>query len=426
MLSKEQNDLLTQTGPGTPGGDLFRRYWQPVALAEELPPGAAPLPVRILSEDLVLFRGEDGLIGLMRRRCPHRGADLSYGRIEGGAIRCLYHGWLIGRNGRCLEQPGEPSASTYKDRIRHPAYPCAEAGGLIWTYMGPGEAPPLQRFPFLSAPDERVWTTKLIQDCNYLQANEGNVDPQHLSFLHRVSAPGPKQDEYNIIGDDLAPALEVEETDFGIRIYAVRKTNAGRYVRVSNFVVPNASAFDGGPIQNPARVPQQENAYYWMHWHVPIDDVSHWKYAVAYSHDMAIDKDFVDQMIRGDQSEDYNGRRRKENRYLQDRTEMATRTFLGMGYNFYDHDRYAVESQGAISDRTTENLGASDRAIIAMRKQLLRAIDDLQAGRAPVMTPGHSGQDNPVADLVVTSQVVAADADLHSLWRKPSRKVPAS
>lgn len=425
MLSKEQNDLLTQTGPGTPGGDLFRRYWQPVALAEELPPGAAPLPVRILSEDLVLFRGEDGLIGLMRRRCPHRGADLSYGRIEGGAIRCLYHGWLIGRNGRCLEQPGEPSASTYKDRIRHPAYPCAEAGGLIWTYMGPGEAPPLPRFPFLSAPGERVWTTKLIQECNYLQANEGNVDPQHLSFLHRVSAPGPKQDEYSIIGDDLAPALEVEETDFGIRIYAVRKTSAGRYVRVSNFVVPNASAFDGGPIQNPARVPQQENAYYWMHWHVPIDDVSHWKYAVAYSHAMPIDKDFVDQMIRSDQSEEYNGRRRKENRYLQDRTEMATRTFLGMGYNFYDHDRYAVESQGAISDRTTENLGASDRAIIAMRKQLLRAIDDLQAGRAPVMTRGHSSQDNPVADLVVTSQVVPADADLHSLLQKPPVKAAA-
>ncbi len=218
--------------------------------------------------------------------------------------------------------------------------------------MGPGEAPPLPQFPFLTAPGERVWTTKLIQDCNYLQANEGNVDPQHLSFLHRLSALGAKQNEYEIIGDDVAPVLEIEETDFGIRIYAVRKTGTDRYVRMSNFVMPNASAFDGGPIQDPAKIPQQENAYYWLHWHVPIDDVSHWKYIVAYSHDMPIDKDFVHRMIRGDQTEDYNSRRRSENRYLQDRQEMATKTFLGMGYNFQDHDRYAVESQGAISDRT--------------------------------------------------------------------------
>ena len=141
MLTQEQNDLLTQTGPSTPGGDLLRRYWQPAALAEELPPGGAPLPVRILGEDLVLFRDDAGRPGLLGLHCSHRAADLSYGRVENGGLRCLYHGWLYDVRGRCLEQPGEPAGSTFKDRISHPAYPCQEAGGIVFTYMGPGEPP---------------------------------------------------------------------------------------------------------------------------------------------------------------------------------------------------------------------------------------------------------------------------------------------
>src|SRR5919202_504158 len=124
MLSKEENDLLTQTGPGTPGGNLLRRYWQPVALAEELPIDGPPLPVRILGEDLVLFRDQEHRIGLLGVHCAHRGADLSYGRLEDGGLRCLYHGWLYDVQGRCLEQPGEPAGSTFCQRVRQPAYPC--------------------------------------------------------------------------------------------------------------------------------------------------------------------------------------------------------------------------------------------------------------------------------------------------------------
>src|SRR6266508_4479604 len=138
VLNKEENELLTQTGPGTPGGDLMRRYWQPVALEEELPPGSPPIPVRLLSEDLVLFRDEDGKPGLLGIHCSHRGADLSYGRLEDGGLRCIYHGWLYDVAGRCLEQPGEPAGSTFQER-------------------------------------------------NYLQGNEGNIDPAHQSFLHRLS-----------------------------------------------------------------------------------------------------------------------------------------------------------------------------------------------------------------------------------------------
>jgi phenylpropionate dioxygenase-like ring-hydroxylating dioxygenase large terminal subunit len=422
MLTKEQNELLTRTGPGTPGGRLFRRYWQPVALAEELPPGAEPQPVRLLGEDLVLFRDAKENIGLMALRCPHRGADLSYARVEGEGLRCLYHGWLIARNGRCLDQPGEPAASDYKDKIRHPAYPCREAGGLILTYMGPGEPPPLPDFAFLSAPASHVWTSKLLHECNYLQGNEGNVDPQHLSFLHRMASPNKARDERQkqvdaLMGANLAPVIHVEETAYGLRLSSTRALpDDKKYVRVTNFIMPNNSAFDGGPLQDPAKSPPKPNVGYWMHWHVPIDDTHHWKYAVAYCYDSPIDKEYQHRSVRSEVTEDFDSRRRRSNRYLQDRREMENTTFLGMGFNFYDHDRFAVESQGAISDRTRENLGVSDRAIMAMRRQMLRAIEDMERGEDPLLA-GRNTTPAAVADLVVVSQTVPASVDSAVVWR---------
>ena len=139
MLTKEENELLTRTGPGTLAGELLRRYWQPVALSEELPQNGSPLAVRILGEDLVLFRDPKGQLGLIGRACSHRGTDLSYGRIEEGGLRCLYHGWLYDTGGRCVEQPGEPAGRRYADKIRHASYPCREVGNIIFTYLGPGE-----------------------------------------------------------------------------------------------------------------------------------------------------------------------------------------------------------------------------------------------------------------------------------------------
>jgi phenylpropionate dioxygenase-like ring-hydroxylating dioxygenase large terminal subunit len=185
-MLREENELLTRTGPGTPAGELLRRYWQPVALSEELPIGSAPLPVRLLSEDLVLFRDEDGKSGLLGIHCSHRGADLSYGRLEDGGLRCIYHGWLYDRTGRCLEQPGEPAGSTFYKRIRQTAYPCVECGGMILAYLGPGEPPPVPPYEFLAAPDDRRANTKIFHECNYLQAFEGTFDPQHLLFLHKT------------------------------------------------------------------------------------------------------------------------------------------------------------------------------------------------------------------------------------------------
>jgi phthalate 4,5-dioxygenase len=424
MLTREQNDALTRTGPGTPGGALMRCYWQPVALAEEMPPGAAPKALRILGEELVLYRTGAGALGLMQRRCPHRGADLSYGRIEQAGLRCIYHGWLLDPEGRCRDMPTDPPASRAKERVRHVAYPCREAAGMILAYLGPGTAPPLPKLPIFAAPGERVWSYKLYQECNYLQGSEGNVDPQHLSFLHRLAAPGIAPDQRSeevdaLIAADVTPRIEVEETPYGLRLYAVRQVSrTEKYVRVTNFIMPNNAAFDGGPVHDPARVKMVANAGYQMHWHVPIDDTHHWKFCIVHCHDGAVDAAFQDRTIgRNAVDEPFNTPRRAANAYRQDREEMRARTFSGLGFSFQEQDRFATESQGPISDRTREHLGASDLGVVAMRRQMLKAIADLEAGRDPLLVTRDPAAD-PFAEMAVVSETVPLERDPRTVWRE--------
>ena len=233
MLSTEESQLLTETAPNTPGGDFFRRYWQPVALSEELESGA-PLAVELLGEKLVLFRDDEGGLGLLGRHCSHRGADLSLGRIEDGGLRCLYHGWLYDVSGRCLEQPAEPAGSGFKEKVRHNAYPCQEAAGIVFAYLGPGEAPPLPMYEPLTVPENQRYAYKVLHECNWLQAHEGEIDPTHLSFLHRrVQQPSWRQraikgspgvQANTFFARDAAPIMEVETTSFGVRIATFAKS----------------------------------------------------------------------------------------------------------------------------------------------------------------------------------------------------------
>jgi phthalate 4,5-dioxygenase len=416
VLTKEQNRLITDTDPQTPGGELMRRYWQPAALSEEL--GDTPIPVRVLGEDLVLFRDADGRPALVERHCPHRLADLSFGLLDRGTLRCLYHGWLFDGSGRCLEQPGEAPGSTFKDRVRLTAYPCYENNGIILTYMGPGEPPAVPPFPFLRGPAASVWVTKALHECNYLQANEGNVDPQHLSILHRTysSADPHLLDVERFIAADVAPEIELEDTPYGFRIYAIRKTaDGGRFVRITNFIMPNNSAFQGSPAVDPAVEPYDDNSGYQMHWHVPIDNESHWKYQIYFRLDGPVDREFLARRVAAE-DEPYNRRRRAANRYLQDRGEQGVRTFAGMGYNFQDQDRFATESQGRILDRSREHLAETDRAVAAMRKMLLSAVEDVRAGKEPVFVLRDDA--DPMADLVVIGKQVPAGTDLHAFWRR--------
>jgi phthalate 4,5-dioxygenase oxygenase subunit len=419
MMTQEENELLSRTVRGTPGGDLLRRYWQPVALSEELPSESAPLSIKILGEDLVLFRDDKGRAGLLGIHCSHRGTDLSYGRVEDGGLRCLYHGWLYDVEGRCLQQPGEPGGGEHRDAIRHPAYPCQETGGVIFTYMGPGTPPLLPNYEFLSAPPERLYVNKIFHECNYLQANEGNIDPVHLSFLHRFlenrderyrGVRGAEESHYNLVARNIAPILDVELTDFGVRIYTVRRLEGDKaYLRVSYFILPNLSAFPG----------QTGGEGYSVNWHVPIDDDRHWKYTFVYSARAPLDKKMVNRE-RSELTPDYRLVRNEANRFMQDRESMKSKTYAGMGSGFQAHDAFATASQGAIQDRTEEHLVSSDKAIIAARKLLEKAIRDVQEGREPPHVIREPSQ-NRVPHLLVISDMISVVGD----WKEYTRKLEA-
>lgn len=382
MLTREENALITRTGPGTPGGDLLRRYWQPVALSAELTD--APIPVRIMSEDLVLYRDEDGRPALLGLHCPHRGADLSYGRLENGGLRCLYHGWLYDVNGRCLEQPGEPEGSDFYTKIRHTAYPCQEIADVVFAYLGPGEPPQLPAYEALHAPAEHRWVTKYFNECNYLQGNDGNADAAHVAHLHGF-VPGSdltgRHPKESAVGSYAAREvklleMEVEDTDFGVRIYHTESAGPGtKVVRVMNWVIPNLCAVPGGP--------SPFGDGYLIYWHVPIDDYTSWRYAIAFKRSGPLPKELGERRTSV-LTPDYHLKRNKANRYLQDREEMRTRTLAGLGDIFVVGDSCATETAGPIQDRTQEHLGAIDVAIIASHRMLLRAVKDVQEGRDPV------------------------------------------
>jgi phthalate 4,5-dioxygenase oxygenase subunit len=419
MLTPKENERLTLTGPGTPCGDLMRRYWQPVAVSTELRP-FAPIPVLLMGEDLVLFRDDDGLPGLLGRSCPHRGVDLSFGRCEDGGLRCVYHGWLFSRDGRCLEQPGEPAESSFKNRIRQKAYPCVEKNGLILAYLGPGEPPAPPTLPFFELPADHVWATRIIQECNYLQGLEGDVDPQHLSFLHRFlnAAPDAVRDTSAFTANDPAPEILVEDTAYGFRIYAVRDADESRYVRVTNFVMPNNSAFAAGQPVDPHVKKLPRSTHYRMHWHVPIDDVTHWKYEMCVRLDGPVDIEYLRRLFPHQPGEPLE--RNLHNRYLQDRNEQRTKTFTGIGTTFNDHDRLATESMGPIFDRSGEHLGATDRGVTLLRRMLLGAIDDVAAGHDPLAVQ-RAAQPDAYAGLVVIEQMVPRDRDVRGFWKTEVR-----
>jgi phthalate 4,5-dioxygenase len=401
MLSKELNDLLTRTGPGTPCGELMRRYWQPVALAEELPPGGPPVPVRLLGEDLVLFRDDAGRPGLLGLHCAHRGADLSYGRVEDGGLRCLYHGWLYDVDGRCLEQPGEPAGSTFCQKVRQRAYPVVERASALFAYLGPGEPPLLPAYNFLTVPDDHVVAVKLLHECNYLQGNEGNVDLLHVTFLHfnsRDQMPTPVPwDRENLPGHGPAPGCETidfEPIDVGLRVCKIRRLDDERsYIRVGSFVLPNLSPTPGG----------QTN------WHVPIDDIHHWKYTFIFSNDGPIDREGI---LRGraDVTPDYRPTYNRSNRYGQDRASMRNGSYSGMRANFQVHDLFATECAGPIQDRTQEHLAVSDRPIIEARKIMLAAIKDVQEGRDPPGVVRDPAQ-NRFPRIATTYGIIPSDVD---------------
>jgi phthalate 4,5-dioxygenase len=327
MLPREENDLLTQVSPDKPMGQLMRRYWIPALLASEIPePDSPPVRVRLLGEDLVAFRDTQGRIGLLEEHCPHRGTSLFFGRNEDCGLRCIYHGWKMDVDGNVLDTPAEPAGSTLKNKVRQNAYPCQEAGGIIWTYMGPqGKQPFLPAYEWLSMPAENIYVSKSIQDCSWLQGLEGECDSSHLSFLHR-SFTGERQrggGDGVLYAADTAPTLEGVETDYGIRLLSCRKIAADTvYLRVSNIVMPCHGFIPTGGIKgNPEG--------YTIHSHVPIDDRHSMRYNIHFRRNRTI---ALDERQHDDEiGADFIKIRNLQNNYLIDREKQRRENFTGRG-----------------------------------------------------------------------------------------------
>lgn len=391
MLSVEQNDLITLTGAETPAGRLMRHYWQPAALVDELAGNRPVKAVRLLGEDLVIFRDERGRHGLIGRRCPHRGTDLSKGRLEGNGLRCSFHGWLFDVDGQCLETPAEPAGSNLCANIRQVSYPVVEKSGILFAYMGPGEPPAFPRFDCFVAPDSHTFAFKGMIDCNWLQSLEVGIDPVHTSFLHRFFEDDDPSQSYGKVFRDITrdsdmpmsrimrefpvPRIEVEPTDYGFRLLTLRRiSDASMHVRVTNLMFPNAFVI---PMSRDMTITQ---------WHVPVDDHRHYWYAIFTSFGDPVNKDEMRrQRLQLYSLPDYLPNRNRENDWGYDPHEQEHETYTGMGADINVHDQWACESMGAIQDRTEEHLGTSDKAIIAYRRLLRQAIEQTGKGETPIM-----------------------------------------
>jgi phthalate 4,5-dioxygenase oxygenase subunit len=388
MLKQEDNERLCKTDAGTPMGEVFRRYWIPAVLKEELPePDCPPVRVTLLGEELVAFRDSGGKVGLVDAYCPHRRAPLFYGRNEECGLRCVYHGWKFNAEGQCVDMPNEPAESNFKHKVTIKAYPTWEKGGIVWTYMGPeAEEPVKPDFEWLRAPDTHVHVTKTYEAGNWLQALEGGIDTSHSSFAHNNNI----QDKNALRTRAPSPKLEVEKNDYGFTYVGIRDLKEqGNYIRAYQFIMPfqqmrgqTIQWHDGSSEDYPT-----VRGHIW----VPITDEDCWVYSFKYSTepDIPLSEEFIlqEEIKFGRGPEDvlpgYRLKRNPSNDYLIDREVQRTKTFTGIeGINTQD---MALQEgmEKPFCDRTKERLGTSDLAIIAARQMLLKTTRDVENGKTP-------------------------------------------
>ncbi|MDW3688858.1 Rieske 2Fe-2S domain-containing protein [Cupriavidus sp. CV2] len=377
MLNHEDNELLCRVGPDTPGGAMMRRFWHPVCTSAQLPePDCAPLRVRLLGEDYVAFRDSNGQVGFLEELCMHRGASLALGRVEEGGIRCLYHGWKFSASGAVMETPNHADPK-YAARMRAPAFPVREEGGIVWAYVGPSELEPaFSRYAFMDAePDHRV-VLRVNVACNYLQLVEGGEDSSHVGVLHtNMARPGwkdnaftPNPDAINpaaLASNDLEPALKIEDTAFGFHYVALRKTNTPRTLnaRVVPFIVPY-----GRIIPAPA--------FQFTVLEVPQDDTHTSTFLVVHGNE-PVNEERIIELLGLDNPQYYN---------------RATCTFTASWADSFGQDRTRMKenwtglrgvevedatiglSQGPLYDRSREHLVPADQAVTRVRRVLLESV----------------------------------------------------
>jgi 5,5'-dehydrodivanillate O-demethylase len=357
-MDPTENELLTRVGPGTAAGETLRKYWLPIGLSSEIN-SDAPKLVRWLGEDLLLFRDEFGRVGLTEPTCPHRGASLDYGWIEAGGIRCCYHGWVFDVNGRCLEQPGEPPASGFKEKIWLKAYPVREMGGMLWAYLGSGQPPELPNYHFLVRDDGERSFSGYVRECNYMQQLENALDPVHATILHGRPVHGsPAAPEWME-----TPDFNVTATNRMAYYVARRKgpESGTEWHREVAYVPPIMVVHRGGSLPDDAVVEMVDVA-----WRMPIDDYHTQTFILKFFPSGMGKRGNGERQARPKPSPLMRGTRRQ--------WDMAT---------INGQDNAAQVSQGPIVDRTREHLAHSDRGVIQVRKLWKSAIEMSLRGEDP-------------------------------------------
>ncbi len=377
MLSKEDNDLVTRVGPGTPMGNLMRHYWVPAMLSSELPaPDCDPVRVMLLGEKLIAFRDSRGQVGLLQNHCPHRGASLFFGRNEESGLRCVYHGWKFAPDGTCVDMPNEPAESDFRTKVKAAAYPARERGGILWAYLGPRDEPPAlpDLEPNMLA-DDQVVLTAIQRECNWLQGLEGDVDTSHLGFLH-LGAIDPENTTPGTFAHytvkDRAPRYSVVDTDYGAMYGAYRPADAGRlYWRIAQFLFPFYAMIPTGvlglQVLTRAWVPMDDE-------HMLFFSMGSRASVAALSRAPARTRPGEDLLPN---TTDWYGRFRMvpnaSNDYRIDRDKQRRRLdFTGIP-GIHTQDQAITESMGPIYDRTREHLGTSDVMVIRVRRRLMEA-----------------------------------------------------
>jgi phthalate 4,5-dioxygenase oxygenase subunit len=390
MFTKEENEIITRVAVGTPMGMLMRRYWIPALLSTDLPKAdCPPVRVKLLGERLVAIRDTVGRVGLLDEFCAHRGTSLFLGRNEEGGLRCVYHGWKYDVEGKCVDMPCETIETEFKDKIHLKAYHVVEMGDIIWTYMGPQEkTPSLPKFEWTQVPESHRHVGKTWEECNWLQALEGGLDTAHISFLHQglppVARTSDRAKQYRVRSQ--TPKIEVELTDYGFCYAGIRPLGEeGNYVRAYHYVMP---FYKYHPDQV-GKYNEVKDTRISGHIWVPMDDENTMVYNVTYrfgdvpledEEERARDAERVGELNTG-----FRKVRNKNNDWFINREIQNAETYTGIE-GIYTQDQAVQESMGPIVDRTREHLGSIDKAIIAARLLLQRAVKTVQAGGEPPAT----------------------------------------
>jgi nitrite reductase/ring-hydroxylating ferredoxin subunit len=410
-------------------GEVFRRFWLPAALVKDLPdPDCTPVRLKILGENLVAFRDTDGKVGIIDRNCPHRLADLFFGRNERQGLTCAYHGWKFDVEGNCVDMPTEPADSSFHEKVKIKSYPARELGGVIWVYMGPPERMPAEppQFEWATVPDSHRVVSSWLQDSNYLQATEGEIDSAHVSFAHRwfkqEYVPPVFQARINrSLSDgrvmnyiDGAPRLTVRETEYGF-VYGSRRqvSDSEYYWRVTQFLLPFFSLIPGPVYPRGGRC-----------W-VPVDD----KHNMVFQYSCHPDRPLTDEeRVRLNSSPEalfrttfklpddtiidtWRPKRNRDNDYLIDRDMQRTQNFTGIASG-REQDMAMTDGMGAIPERWREHLGTTDIAIITCRKILGRLARNMQEGIEP------EAPLDPQAFAVRPIDIVSTEQDFLKLYEE--------